>query len=93
MKKNFLKFGFLAIIFSMTLFATSCGGHDHDGEGHEQHEGHDADATDKTGKEYTSAYICPMNCEGSGSDELGECPVCGMKYEANENHIKDGNDH
>ncbi len=23
---------------------------------------------DKTGKEYTSAYVCPMHCEGSGSD-------------------------
>lgn len=34
----------------------------------------------KQGKEYTSAYICPMHCEGSGSDKPGECPVCGMKY-------------
>ena len=23
-------------------------------------------------------YICPMNCEGSGSNEPGKCKVCGM---------------
>ena len=31
-------------------------------------------------KEYASAYVCPMHCEGSGSDKEGECPVCGMDY-------------
>ena len=24
------------------------------------------------------AYICPMKCEGSGSDKPGKCKVCGM---------------
>lgn len=38
------------------------------------------------GKEYTSAYICPMHCEGSGSEEPGNCPVCTMEYQKNENH-------
>ncbi len=42
-------------------------------------------AEDKTGPEYTSAYICPMHCEGSGSAEAGTCPVCNMDYVANEN--------
>ena len=45
------------------------------------------DAVDKTGKEYTSAYICPMHCKGSGSEEPGKCPVCNMDYEKND---KDG---
>lgn len=40
----------------------------------------------KQGKEYTSAYICPMHCEGSGSDKAGDCPVCGMDYVKNEDH-------
>ncbi len=35
------------------------------------------------GPEYTSAYICPMHCTGSGSDQAGVCPVCGMDYVAN----------
>ena len=30
--------------------------------------------------EYTSAYVCPMHCKGSGSDTTGTCPVCGMDY-------------
>ena len=31
----------------------------------------------------TAAYICPMNCEGSASDQPGQCPVCHMDLEAN----------
>lgn len=53
------------------------------------------------GKEYTSTYICPMACEGSGSEEPGKCPVCGMDYVKNENATEgdhghdhhDGHDH
>lgn len=61
-------------------------GHMHDGDHME------ADA-DKQGPEYTSAYICPMHCDGSGSDEPGECPVCGMDYVKNENMPADGHMH
>ena len=55
------------------------------------HEGHDHDAHmegegDKTGPEYTSRYICPMYCEGSGASEPGICPVCGMDYVLNEKY-------
>ena len=42
----------------------------------------------KTGMEYTSAYVCPMHCKGSGSDVAGKCPVCGMDYVMNENAMK-----
>lgn len=38
----------------------------------------------KTGKEYTSTYVCPMHCEGSGAEEAGQCPVCGMDYTLND---------
>lgn len=38
----------------------------------------------KQGTEYTSAYVCPMHCEGSGSDTAGSCPVCNMDYVKNE---------
>jgi hypothetical protein len=55
----------------------------------------------KQGKEYTSAYICPMHCEGSGSENSGKCPVCGMDYVVNEDYEPgdhkgedhDGHDH
>lgn len=46
---------------------------------------------DKSGPEYTSAYVCPMHCDGSGSDTAGQCPVCGMEYVKNENHADHGN--
>jgi len=38
----------------------------------------------KQGKEYTSAYVCPMHCEGSGSSSEGQCPVCEMDYVKND---------
>lgn len=55
------------------------------------------EATTKTGqiesKELASAYVCPMHCEGSGSDAAGECPKCGMTYVKNEDHIANGHKH
>ena len=48
---------------------------------------------EELGKEYTAAYVCPMHCEGSGSEEEGNCPKCGMAYVANEDHVKDGHTH
>lgn len=50
------------------------------------------DKVDQTGPEYTSAYICPMHCEGSGSDQPGKCPVCGMDYVQNKDDHS-GHDH
>ncbi len=45
---------------------------------------------DTNSQEYTSRYICPMYCKGSGSDVAGVCPVCGMDYELNENYQEQG---
>ncbi len=52
--------------------------------------GSSSNNTEQQGKEYTSAYVCPMHCEGSGSDKAGKCPTCGMAYEKNEDHESDG---
>lgn len=41
------------------------------------------DKVDTSGKEYNSAYVCPMHCNGSGSDSAGVCPVCNMNYKQN----------
>jgi len=49
--------------------------------------------TEQKGKAYTSEYVCPMHCEGSGSDSPGECPVCGMDYVERESHMSDGHTH
>ena len=51
------------------------------------------ESAEALGKEYTSEYVCPMHCEGSGSEEEGNCPKCGMAYVANEDHVKDGHTH
>ena len=39
--------------------------------------------TENKGIEHTSTYVCPMHCEGSGSETEGTCPVCGMDYVIN----------
>ena len=105
--KSLKSLGVLTLLFCMALFAWSCGGngtHDHGNHDHNathteaSHDGHDHDAsTAETqhgeGKEYTSAYVCPMHCEGSGSESAGTCPVCGMDYVAQAEHTKDGHSH
>ena len=53
--------------------------HKHDGDGHK----HDTTSMKKQNKSgegngQKSAYICPMECEGSGAAESGKCPECGM---------------
>lgn len=59
-------------------------GHDHAGHDHAMEGDSTAADAAEQGPEYTSAYVCPMHCEGSGSAEPGKCPVCGMEYVANE---------
>ena len=68
----------------LTMFISSCGGNKNaDNAKTEQ-----AEDMAKQGKEYTSAYVCPMHCKDSGSDKPGECPVCGMAYEKNDTSKK-----
>lgn len=79
---------FLVAFLGLGMAFTSCG----------NNASADGDGTEQTGKEYTSAYICPMYCSGSGSEEPGKCPVCGMDYVKNEKttdegHSHDGHDH
>jgi hypothetical protein len=48
------------------------------------------DTSEVKGKEFTSLYICPMHCKGSGSEKPGTCPVCGMDYKKNEDYKANG---
>jgi len=50
-------------------------------------------ATDKSGPEYTSRWICPMHCEGSGAAAAGTCPACKMDYVENQSHPHAGHNH
>ena len=88
----------LTLLFCLALFVVSCGGgdhsHEHGDHGHDH--SHDASSTSAQhgeGKEYTSAYVCPMHCADSGSEEAGKCPVCGMDYVAQAEHTSDGHTH
>ena len=63
-------------------------GHDMEKMDHENHDMEGMETAKMEGKEYTSKYVCPMHCEGSGSDEEGKCPVCGMTYVLNEDRPK-----
>lgn len=91
------KFLFLTMI-TLSLGALACGGHDHNHDDHQHN--HNSTQTESgeakahgEGKEYTSAYVCPMHCEGSGSDQAGQCPACGMDYVAQSEHTHDGHTH
>jgi len=71
----------LLTIFCVSLCAISCGNKSKTNSATENSE-----QVDKTGKEYASAYVCPMHCKGSGSDKAGKCPVCKMDYVVNKDH-------
>ncbi|MCB0662002.1 MAG: hypothetical protein KDC24_04645 [Saprospiraceae bacterium] len=80
---KFLRLALLSLsLSSMALSFTACGS--------------ETPETEQTGKEYTSAYVCPMHCEGSGSDQPGKCPSCGMDYVKNDSageHHEEGHTH
>ena len=85
------QFQVILIGFALTAFIAACGGHSHENSGAATDQNTEAQtqSPEEQGPEYTSAYICPMHCEGSGSDQAGTCPVCGMDYVVNENFKKD----
>ncbi len=94
--KNFRLFLAVVALFGFALALNSCAG-----KGQEKKAGEKAKTEQPTkmkiktkqGKEYTSAYICPMHCKGSGSDKPGSCPVCGMDYVANKDAKKSDDGH
>jgi len=94
------KISITSIFISIALIMSSCGqgtgqsqhGHDHDHDG--DHENHQvSEINHGEGAAFSSHYVCPMHCAGSGSEEGGNCPVCGMVYVKLEDHIKDGHTH
>ena len=88
------------MMFSMILLVgsiTSCK-HEH---GDNMHKHIPEGTIDKSGPDWTSDYICPMHCKGSGGVKQGTCPVCKMdlvknknkKTDSHEGHDHDGHDH
>lgn len=82
----------IAIFTTAALAFLACGNDQHGEHGSSDAAAGEAKAHG-AGKEYTSAYICPMHCQGSGSDQAGTCPACGMDYVAQADHVKDGHQH
>ncbi|MEN8789762.1 MAG: heavy metal-binding domain-containing protein [Flavobacteriaceae bacterium] len=84
--KTFLATAFLATLF----FTVSCKSKT---EKNNEAKTEQTETAGKQSKEYTAEYVCPMHCDGSGSDTEGTCPGCGMTYVANEEHNSDGHKH
>ena len=81
MKLQNLLFAFGMILMAGMLNTSCSGGHENQDQNAEQ------------SYAYTADYICPMHCEGSGSDKAGKCPVCKMDYVMNESKATEGHDH
>jgi hypothetical protein len=75
-----MKYSIVIAIVTLSLFSACNSGHNHSQQGNQPSE----QPSQQEGPEYTSAYICPMHCPGSGSDQPGKCPVCDMDYVAND---------
>lgn len=93
MKKQVLKISVIGVFLAGSFTIAGCGsnsGNDNAGQQEEkhQHEGHDHEGHShekdhdhkkmKNSEGEKSAYICPMKCEGSASEEADQCPECGM---------------
>jgi hypothetical protein len=80
---NSMKNLLILSLFAMSLLVAACGGSSNSSS---NTDAESMEAVDKNEPEYTSAYVCPMHCKGSGSAEAGKCPVCKMDYVVNEDH-------
>ncbi|HEX5002995.1 MAG TPA: heavy metal-binding domain-containing protein [Bacteroidia bacterium] len=82
MKKNKIRMFIWAAVSAAALSMSACGG--------SENKEKDASATEMTEAQVavntTDKYVCPMNCEGSGSNQPGKCPVCGMDLVENPNY-------
>ncbi len=83
----------LTVLISLSILTLSCGGNADQNQDDHKHDATQTEAHHGEGKEYTSAYVCPMHCKDSGAEEAGKCPVCGMDYVAQAEHTKDGHKH
>ena len=86
---QYLKSMGIILFIGLTTILISCGGNnDHNPEDHSHGTVHHGE-----GNAYNAAYVCPMHCEGSGSEQAGNCPACGMDYVKSEDHVGDGHSH
>ena len=72
MKKLLSGLVFILLISSVTMGLTSCSDN--------------SNKSEVVDMEHKSKYVCPMYCEGSGSEQPGDCPVCHMSYMENKEY-------
>lgn len=82
--KNIETSKLLSIAFSVLLLL-SCGG--------QSPAPHEPSTEHGDGTEFTSTYVCPMHCPGSGSGMEGICQICGMNYVLLTEHSRNGHVH
>ena len=82
--KNINQFYTALFILTLAISFIACKGHST--SDHQTH-------TIEMGPTYSSKYVCPMHCEGSGSAVAGDCNVCGMAYIENKSHAHYGHNH
>jgi len=87
--KNFKRILIIAFIGSGSLAMVGCGGATSGNTEAKEV----AVESHGEGTAYTSAYVCPMHCKDSGSDQAGNCPACGMDYVSQADHANDGHAH
>lgn len=76
------------------LFSACAHKHPPQQQQHQQEQTTTTEEASQQGPEYTSDYVCPMHCTGSGSDKPGTCPNCGMDYVARaELEKEEGHEH
>lgn len=92
-----MKYFITVLIFVSFLFSTSCKNNNKDRQNTDSTEvvvddtvNNDTNSLNNNdlSKEYSSKYICPNHCKGSGSEKPGDCPVCGMEYIENPDYQK-----
>ena len=78
-----MKYSITLLLTVVAVVFMSCGESQQSKKARTEHE-HLNKGVNRSGPEYTSKYICPMHCPGSGSDTTGICPVCKMDYVLND---------
>ncbi|MFK7810522.1 MAG: hypothetical protein AB8F74_22135 [Saprospiraceae bacterium] len=85
--KSYSKKFYISCFFLVFVFAFSSCGNDQKGSEHIPVKEHGATPA------YTSTYVCPMHCVGSGGNNEGICASCGMNYVKLSEHLKNGHTH
>jgi hypothetical protein len=78
MKKQIFKISLMGVFLAGSLTFAGCGGNNTGKDSGQTKQNQEQSKQKSKTQDQKSAYICPMECEGSASEEAGQCPECGM---------------